>query len=154
MSPIAITGVVWLSFGFIAVAIAAWKKLNVVPWVFFGPILGLFAIYLVLLQVAAKSRPVHGQPTVLPTTAVAATGVATVLAESVSAADTTAALVDAMADTTEDGAADASDIATDLRHFNAVLGSVGLPCDLHRVGGARGAGVEMQGRLTRIAGLL
>jgi hypothetical protein len=56
MSPIAIFGVVWLSLGLIAVAIAAWKKLNVVPWVFFGPILGLFAIYLVLLQVAGKSR--------------------------------------------------------------------------------------------------
>ena len=56
MSPIAIIGVVWLSLGFIAVAIAAWKKLNVVPWVFLGPILGLFAIYFVLMQAAAKSK--------------------------------------------------------------------------------------------------
>jgi hypothetical protein len=28
----------------------------VLPWVFVGPILGLFAVYLVLLQAAVKSR--------------------------------------------------------------------------------------------------
>src|SRR5437660_1405286 len=73
----------------------------------------------------------HGQPTVLPITA--AIGLDTVLAGQVSAAEGMAALPDAVADTTADGAADVHKPVTDLRHFNAVLGNVGLSGDRHRV---------------------
>jgi hypothetical protein len=56
MSPLTIFGLVWLGFGLLTIAIAVWKKLNVVPWILVGPVLGLYGIVLVLVQAGAKAR--------------------------------------------------------------------------------------------------
>jgi hypothetical protein len=52
MSPLTIF---WLGCGLLTIAIAVWKKLNVVPWILVGPVLGPLGIILVLMQAAAKT---------------------------------------------------------------------------------------------------
>jgi len=54
MSPLTTVGLVWLGFGLLTIAIAVWKKLNVMPWIIFGPVLGLLGVVLVLTQAEAK----------------------------------------------------------------------------------------------------
>jgi hypothetical protein len=54
MSPLTIVGLVWLGFGLLTIAIAVWKKLNVVLWIVLGPLLGFAGVFLVLSQAQAK----------------------------------------------------------------------------------------------------
>jgi hypothetical protein len=55
MSPLTIIGLVWLGFGLLTIAIAVWKKLNVVPWIVGGPIFGFVGVFMVLAQAGAKT---------------------------------------------------------------------------------------------------
>ncbi|OBA80556.1 hypothetical protein A9W99_17220 [Mycobacterium sp. 1164966.3] len=54
MSPLTIFGLVWLGFGLLSIAIAVRKKLNVLPWILFGPVFGFVGVIMVLHVAEAK----------------------------------------------------------------------------------------------------